>query len=282
MRESGLVSTGMPFGPSGLGTGGGECGRLVRAYDWSRSPLGPVERWPVPLRTATSVCLESRYGMCVFWGPEFVAIYNDSYVPMLGAKHPEALGMRLRDIWPEIWDLLEPMLDGVVKTGQATWHEEQPLRLERDGFLEEAYFTYSFSPIRDESGGVAGIFTAVHEATPRVLGTRRLQALAQFGEALAGAHTEAEVAAAAVEALSHAQPDVAFAALYVLGEDGRPRFAGACRTEDRWGGSAATAKAGERVLTQPTSSAGTGAGEGAVLLPIDRPGDARPAAALVL
>src|SRR5829696_2600810 len=220
MRESGLVSTGMPFGPSGLGTGGGECGRLVRAYDWSRSPLGPVERWPVPLRTATSVCLESRYGMCVFWGPEFVAIYNDSYVPMLGAKHPEALGMRLRDIWPEIWDLLEPMLDGVVKTGQATWHEEQPLRLERDGFLEEAYFTYSFSPIRDESGAVAGIFTAVHEATPRVLGSRRLQALARFGEALAGARSEAQVA--------------------------------------------------------------SGAGEGAVLLPIDRPGDARPAAALVL
>ena len=272
----------MSSGPSGLGTGGGECGRLVGAYDWSRSPLGPVEQWPVPLRTAASVCLESSYGMCVFWGPEFVAIYNDAYVPMLGAKHPEALGMRLRDIWPELWDLLEPMLDGVVTTGQATWHEEQPLQLERNGFLEEAYFTYSFSPIRDESGAVAGIFTAVHEATARVLGTRRLQALARFGEALVGAHTEAQVAAAAIEALSRAEPDVAFAALYELGDDGQPRFAGACRTEDRWSAAAAAATAGERVLTQPASPADAGEGEGAVLLPVDRPGEDAPAAALVL
>jgi signal transduction histidine kinase/serine phosphatase RsbU (regulator of sigma subunit)/anti-sigma regulatory factor (Ser/Thr protein kinase) len=265
----------MSSGPSGLGTGGGECGRLVTAYDWSRSPLGPVEQWPVPLRTAASVCLESSYGMCVFWGtrpPEFVAIYNDSYVPMLGAKHPEALGMRLQDIWPEIWDLLEPMLDGVVTTGQATWHEEQPLRLERNGFVEEAYFTYSFSPIRDESGAVAGIFTAVHEATRQVLGTRRLQALARTGEALAGARSEPEAAAAVIEALSGAEQDVAFAALYELGEDGRPRFAGACRTEDRWSAAAATAGTGERVLE----------GEGAVLLPVHRPGDSAPAAALVL
>src|SRR5918994_3224529 len=182
MRESGPVSTGTSSGPSGLGAGGGECGALVRAYDWGRSPLGPVETWPMPLRTAAAVCLESRYGMCVFWGarpPEFVAIYNDAYVPMLGAKHPAALGMRLRDIWPEIWDLLEPMLQGVVETGQATWHEDQPLRLERSGFLEEACFTYSFSPIRDEAGAVAGIFTPGHETTARVVGTRRPGALAR-------------------------------------------------------------------------------------------------------
>src|SRR3954447_9655631 len=111
MRDSRTVSTGFSSGPSGLGAGGGECAALVRAHDWGRTPLGPAEAWPVALRTAVQVCLESRYGMCVFWGPDLVSIYNDAYVPMLGAKHPAALGTPLRDIWPEIWDALEPMLD---------------------------------------------------------------------------------------------------------------------------------------------------------------------------
>src|SRR5918994_2811753 len=228
MRESGLVTTGTSSGPSGLGAGGGECGALVRAHDWARTPLGPVERWPAPLRTANSICLESHYGMCVFWGPELVAIYNDAYVPMLGDNHPAALGKPLREIWPEIWDQLEPMLDEVRTTGQPTWQEDQPLLLRRSGFEEEAYFTYSFSPIRDESGAVAGIFTAVHETTARVVGTRRLVALARLGEALGAARTEAEVAIAAIEALARAEQDVELAALYALGEDGTPHFAGAC------------------------------------------------------
>src|SRR3954451_982019 len=127
MREFGLVGTGTCSGPSGLVSGGGGCAALVRAHDWARSPLGPIEHWPVPLRTAAQLCLESRYGMCVFWGPEHVALYNDAYVPMLGAKHPAALGMRLQDIWPEIWELLAPMLEGVMRTGEPTWHEDQPL-----------------------------------------------------------------------------------------------------------------------------------------------------------
>ena len=272
MRESGSVTTGTSSGPSGLGAGGGECGALVRTHDWARTPLGPAERWPAPLRTATSICLESHYGMCVFWGPELVAIYNDAYVPMLGDNHPSALGKPLREIWPEIWDQLEPMLDGVRTTGQPTWQEDQPLLLRRSGFEEEAYFTYSFSPIRDEAGAVAGIFTAVHEATARVLGTRRLQALAWLGEALAAAHTEHEVAAAAIEVLERAQEDVPFAALYAVGGDGSVRFAGACRTEDRWADAAASAAAGERVLDD----------ERAVVLPVPRPGSTAPAAALVI
>ena len=272
MRESGSVTTGTSSGPSGLGAGGGECGALVRAHDWGRTPLGPAERWPAPLRTATSICLESHYGMCVFWGPELVAIYNDAYVPMLGDNHPSALGKPLREIWPEIWDQLEPMLDGVRTTGQPTWQEDQPLLLRRSGFEEEAYFTYSFSPIRDESGAVAGIFTAVHEATARVLGTRRLQVLAWLGEALAAAHTEPEVAAAAIEVLERAPEDVPFAALYAIGGDGGVRIAGACRTEDRWAEAAASAAAGERELD----------GERAVVLPVPRPGSDAPAAALVL
>ena len=147
------MSAGTSSGPSGLGAGGGECGALVRAHDWGSTPLGPVERWPSALRTAASICLESRYGICVFWGPDLVAIYNDTYAPMLGVKHPSALGTPLRDIWPEIWDQIGPMLQGVVETGEATWQEDQPLLLERTAdFAEESFFTYSFSPIRGDGG----------------------------------------------------------------------------------------------------------------------------------
>ena len=161
------MSAGTSSGPSGLGAGGGECGALVRAHDWAATPLGPVERLAAgSLQTAASICLESRYGICVFWGPELVAIYNDAYVPMLGVKHPSAIGTPLRDIWPEIWDQIGPMLHGVVETGQATWQEDQPLLLERAATSpRRRYFTYSFSPIRGDAGEVAGVFTAVHETS---------------------------------------------------------------------------------------------------------------------
>ena len=263
-------------GPVSGGAGGGECGALLRVHDWSSTPLGPLEGWPRSLKTAASICLESRYGMCVFWGPDLVAIYNDGYIPMLGVKHPAAMGTPLRDIWPEIWDQIGPMLHGVVETAQATWQEDQPLLLERAGFLEEAYFTYSFSPIRGDAGEVAGVFTAVHESSKRVLGTRRLEALAALGEALAGARTEAEVASAALGVLATAPADVPFAALHLIGEDGRGSFAGSCGSDethpDRWRGAAETAVAGERVLEDGH----------AVLLPVDRPGSSVPAAALIL
>ncbi|HET8953352.1 MAG TPA: histidine kinase dimerization/phospho-acceptor domain-containing protein, partial [Solirubrobacteraceae bacterium] len=266
------MSAGTSSGPSGLGAGGGECGALARAHDWAGTPLGASEAWPSSLRTAATICLESRHGMCLFWGPELVAIYNDAYAPMLGVKHPWALGKSLREIWPEIWDEIGPVLRGVVETGEATWHEDQPLVLERRGFGEEAYFTYSFSPIRDESGAVAGVFTAVQETSGRVIGTRRLEALAALGEALAAASTEQEVIRAALAALGHSPADVPFAAVYRLGEDGAPRFAGATGTGDLWQAAAASAAGGERVLED----------ERAVLLPVARPGAGTPDAALVL
>jgi signal transduction histidine kinase len=271
--ETAQVSAGTSSsGAAGLGAGGGDCGALARAHDWAGTPLGAVEAWPPSLRTAATICLESRHGICLFWGPELVAVYNDAYAPMLGAKHPWALGKPLREIWPEIWDQIGPMLKGVVDTGEATWQEDQPLTLHRRGFAEEAYFTYSFSPIRDGSGRVAGVFTAVQETSGRVVGTRRLQALAGLGEALAAASTEAEVAAAALSALARCPEDVPFAALYLLGGDGTPHFAGATGTGDRWHAAARAAAAGERTLTD----------ERAVLLPVGRPDAGMPAAALVL
>src|SRR5690242_12587265 len=105
---------------------GGEMGALMRAVDWAATPIGPVASWPQSLRTAVSICLMSRFPMLIWWGPELVMLYNDAYRPMLGAtKHPRAMGQAGRDCWPEIWDVIGPMLGGVVERGQATWSDDQ-------------------------------------------------------------------------------------------------------------------------------------------------------------
>src|SRR5437660_9640516 len=105
-------------------TGGGEMGALMRSLDWSQTPLGPVENWPQSLRTAVSICLASHFPMLIWWGPELVKLYNDAYRPMLGAtKHPMAMGQPGRECWPEIWDIIGPMLEGVLREGKATSSE---------------------------------------------------------------------------------------------------------------------------------------------------------------
>src|SRR5436305_658549 len=107
---------------SGNLAGGGEMGALMRSLDWSKTPLGPVENWPQSLRTSVSICLSSRYPMLIWWGPELVMLYNDAYRPMLGSiKHPQAMGQRGSECWPEIWDIIGPTLESVMTTGTATW-----------------------------------------------------------------------------------------------------------------------------------------------------------------
>ncbi|MFY9807727.1 MAG: histidine kinase, partial [Pseudonocardiaceae bacterium] len=154
---------------------GGRTGELIAELDWSSTPLGPIAGWPQSLRTAVSICLTSRHPMVIWWGPELVLIYNDAWVPILGpAKHP-ALGKPGQLVWPENWNIVGAELSSVRTTGGATWSQDQLLPCDRSGYLEEAYFTYSYSPIRDETGGVAGVFTAVIETTDRVLNERRLR-----------------------------------------------------------------------------------------------------------
>ena len=151
-------------------SGGGEMGALMRAHNWTQSPLGPPAQWPDSLKMALSICLNSRFPMVIFWGPEFTVLYNDAWRPILGegGKHPKALGSPGIEVWPEVWDILGVQLDGVLKRGEATWSEDLLLPLERYGYLEEAYFTYSYSPIRAADGRVGGAFTAVFETTERV------------------------------------------------------------------------------------------------------------------
>jgi hypothetical protein len=149
--------------------------RLVRAQDWASTPLGPFASWPQSLRSALSICLGSRFPIVIYWGPDLVVLYNDAYAEILGQKHPWALGRPCREVWSEIWDVIRPMLDRVLTRGDATWSEDQLLLLERRGYPEECYFSFSFSPVHGANGGVDGIFTAVIENTGRVLGERRLR-----------------------------------------------------------------------------------------------------------
>lgn len=170
----------------------GELGARFAAHDWSLTPLGPISEWPQALRTAASICLTSRFPILLCWGPEYVMIYNDGYRPILGqTKHPKALGSPGKEVWPEIWDVIGPMLDSVMQTGSATWSRDQRLLLDRNGYLEECYFTFSYSPITTDSGDIGGVFTAVNETTDHVLSERRLGTLGVLSRRL-GEATDAE------------------------------------------------------------------------------------------
>ncbi|HEU0029537.1 MAG TPA: ATP-binding protein [Kofleriaceae bacterium] len=209
---------------------GGEMGAAVRALDWSATPLGPVEQWSPTLRSAVSTCLESRFPILVWWGEPLIMIYNDAYKVMLADKHPRALGRAGRDVWPEIWDLIGPMLSGVLERGEATWSEDQQLFALRNGFLEETYFTFSYSPIREDSGRIGGVFTAVTESTPQVLGKRRLDFLQRL--AAGTALDEATACTRIAAALETAALDVPFALLYLTREDGTLQLAAATGDAD--------------------------------------------------
>ena len=201
--------------------GGGEMGALMRSIDWSATPLGAVERWPQSLRTAVSICLASDFPMLIWWGPELVKLYNDAYRPILGAKHPRSMGQRGKECWPEIWHIIGPMLEGVLKEGKATWSENQLLLLERNGYAEECYFTFSYSPIRDESGGVGGVFTAVTETTSHILGERRLRTLREVAASAYNAKTAPDACRLAMDALARNTEDIPFALLYLLEDNGK-------------------------------------------------------------
>jgi signal transduction histidine kinase len=156
--------------------GGGRVGALMRDYDWSGSPLGPPELWPQSLRSVVGLLLQSQFPMFVAWGDELGFLYNDSYAEILGAKHPRALGRRFADIWSEIWPDISPLIDAAM-AGHATYREDLPLVMNRRGYDEQTWFTFSYSPVRDESGKVAGMFCAVSETTQKVLAERALRDL---------------------------------------------------------------------------------------------------------
>lgn len=201
-------------------TGGGEMGLLMRSMDWSTTDLGSFENWPQSLRTAVSICLNSRFPILIWWGPSLTMLYNDAYRPILGDKHPRSMGQRGKECWPEIWDIIGPMLQSVLDDGVATWSENQLLLLNRSGYSEECYFTFSYSPIRDETGKVGGVFTAVTETTNSVLSARRLETLRVLAAQSSESKTDRDVCRLATSVIeSKADKDIPFALLYLLSDD---------------------------------------------------------------
>jgi anti-anti-sigma factor len=206
-----------------LFTGGGELGRAMAAHDWSATPLGPPGTWPVELRSVVRILLTSRFSMWMAWGPELTMFYNDAYRrDTLRTKHPWALGRPAREVWAEIWDDIGPRIASVLETGEATWDEALMLFLERAGYVEETYHTFSYSPLADGSGAVVGMLCVVSEDTERVIGERRLRILSELGDVSAvTAPTTLQACRAAVDVLSRGRADVPFSVVYLLEDGGR-------------------------------------------------------------
>jgi len=191
----------------------------VLGHDWSATPLGAVETWSPTLFTAVSTCLNSRFPMLLMWGPELVMIYNDGYAPILGARHPTALGERLPVVWTDVWSDIAPMIDDVF-AGVPNYFEDLPLVMTRHGFDEETYFTFSYSPVVEPGGRVAGLLDTVVETTPRVLSARRMTVLQRLGSLPRSVHGgTTEACAAALAVLAEAPGDCPFALVYLLGPD---------------------------------------------------------------
>lgn len=156
---------------------GGEMGKLTRLKDWSKTPVGNPGSWPYSLRTTISIILHSKFPMFLWWGPELTCFYNDAYRPSLGneGKHPSILGMAARDAWPEIWDVIKPLIDQVLTTGEATWNEDRLIPIFRNGKIEDVYWTFSYSPVHDEMGMIAGVLVTCNETTAKIQALKRIQ-----------------------------------------------------------------------------------------------------------
>lgn len=158
---------------------GGEMGALMRAHNWSATPLGPPEMWPQPLRTALRLLLNTGHPMYVWWGPDLLCFYNDAYRASIGPeRHPGSLGRPGREVWDEIWPIIGPQIEQVMASGGATWHENQLVPITRNGRLEDVYWTYSYGPVDDETAptGVGGVLVVCTETTQQVLAEQRARA----------------------------------------------------------------------------------------------------------
>ncbi|WP_309084463.1 ATP-binding protein [Chelativorans sp.] len=211
--------------------GGGRMGELMRARDWAATPLGPPETWPLTLRSMVRILLTSRYQMWMGWGPELLFFYNDAYTPTLGVKHPSALARPASDVWREIWPDIGPLADHVMQKGEATYSEAMLLLLERSGFPEETYHTFSYSPLFDDAGSVAGLFCVVVEETERVINERRLATLRALASAAASTKAEAELFGAVNAELRANLSDLPFALAYIFDGDGNARLAASSGVE---------------------------------------------------
>jgi two-component sensor histidine kinase/CheY-like chemotaxis protein len=173
-----------PMGEMSFLAGDSEMARLIRHRDWSAHPFGPPEGWPQSLRSALSICLHSAFPTAIYWGPELRLLYNDAWAPVPGPRHPAALGAPAREVWADIWHVIEPQFARLLASGEGVYVEDQMLPMRRYGVPEETYWSYSFTAIRGEDGTIAGVFNTGSETTRSVLGQRQMRILLELGETL--------------------------------------------------------------------------------------------------
>jgi PAS domain S-box-containing protein len=196
-------------------TGDSEMAALILARDWSDTPLGPISSWPQSLRTTVSLCLASNFPINIIWGPQYTQIYNDGYRVLCGDKHPASLGMDYSECWASAWSALATPFDR-ARSGRTSYLENQRMFLFRNGYLEETFFTFSLSPIRDESGEIGGLFHPVTETTATMLSARRTRALRDLSAQLSNADSRAGLVRCLMQTLAQFELDLPFALLYEL------------------------------------------------------------------
>ena len=195
-------------------------GRLIGDLDWSKTSIGPIENWSQSLRTTVSLVLSNRFPMLLWWGKDYICIYNDAYIPILGAKHPWGLGKPVRVCWSEIWSTLKPLIDRPFNGGEATWMDDLTLEIMRHGFPEETHFTVAYSPVPDEeaANNIGGVLATVNETTDKVVGERRLNLLRDLGAVVTDSKTKEEVCAIIAKVVGNSPYDVPFCMFYLADE----------------------------------------------------------------
>src|SRR5947208_8511388 len=194
---------------------GGEMGKVVRSRDWSKTPLGPIESWPQSLRTTVSLGLASTFPISLVWGPRHVQIYNDGYWPICGGKHPLSMGQDFTECWASAWPVIGNAFERAL-AGETSYLENQRMFLDRHGYLEETFFTFSFSPIRDETGGVGGLFHPVTETTAKMLSERRVRVLRDLAVRTAKSKTVEDACDLSVSTLADDALDLPLVLLYLI------------------------------------------------------------------
>lgn len=195
--------------------GAGDLSTLMRAHDWESTALGSPLHWPDGLKVPLGMMLTSRFEMWLGWGPDIHFFYNDAYVPTLGVKHPRSLGQPMREVWKEVFAEVEDRIRSVMVDGVATWDKALLLLLERNGYPEETYHTFSYSPLRGDSGAVEGLMCVVSEETERVIGERRLSTLQMLADGLSGVQTRDDAVKAVCDTLAANRKDFPFGLLYL-------------------------------------------------------------------
>nr|WP_314873785.1 ATP-binding protein [uncultured Pseudomonas sp.] len=205
--------------------GGGSVSSLIQMMDWSGSPLGAPQQWSPSLKTLMATLLPAQAQIVLFWGPEYVALYNDAYTPTIGAKHPRALGRPAQENWTELWDDLEPLLSGVRNTGQTFSAKDRPFYIERSGHGETAYFDVSYSAVHEIDGSVGGVLCIVAETTERVQFERRQSFLLELGQALPELNEPEQIEAYAIERVGQQLGAVRVFLAEAQGDDQQVRIA---------------------------------------------------------